>query len=91
MGLLIAVAIMFKEMLFLRLHLNYKIAASSEHIRRIEGAAVCLKCSTLLLPAILVKLLEVILPLELKIVRVLIVAVHLDVVKEQVPWHILRC
>ena len=86
----IAVTIVIKEMLFLWLHLYYKVATSSEHICRIEGATVRLKCSTLLLPAVLVKLLEVILPLEIEIFRVLIVTVHLDIVKEYVPRHIFR-
>ena len=78
------------EMLLKRHHLQYKIAASGEHVCGIKDATVCLKCPTLLLPAVLVKLLEVISPLEIELVRVLIVAVHFNIVKEHVPRHIFR-
>ena len=78
------------EMLLHRLHLKYKIATSSERVLRIEDATIRLKCSALLLPAVLVKPLEVISPLEIELILLIIVAVHLDIVKEHVPRHIFR-
>lgn len=79
---------MLVKVLLSGLHLDHKVPSSRVHIRWIEDAAVGFESSTGLLPPVLVKLLEVISPFKLELILVIVIAVDLNVVKEDVPWHI---
>ena len=72
------------------LHLEDKISFMSEGIRWVENAAILLECATEFVPAVLVKLIEIVAPGELKVVRVPVVVVGLHVVKQDVPGHVFR-
>ena len=71
-----------------RLHLNDKIAATSVYITWVENTAVGLESATCLMPATAVKSVEIIAPVELKLVDLLVVSEHLNVIVEHIPWHI---
>ena len=57
-------------------------------VRWIEDTAILLKSATQFVPSILVELIEVIAPGELKVVRVLVIVIGLNIVEKDVPWHI---
>ena len=71
------------------LHLNNKIALLCVHIGRVENTRVRAKRSTLLEPTSVVEIVEIVTPAEVIVVSVLVVVVNLDIVEEEVPWHIL--
>ena len=63
------------------LHFQDKISLVSEGICRVENAAILLKGATQFVPAVLVKLIEIVAPGELEVVRVPVVVVGFHVVK----------
>ena len=71
-------------------HLDDQIATRSVDIGWVEDTAVALEASTGLVPAARVKSVEVVAPLELKVLRLLVVRVDLHVIIQHVPWHIDR-
>ena len=73
-----------------RLHLDDKVATTCVDILRVKHTAVGLKTTTSLVPAAAVEGVEVVTPVELKLVEVLIVSEDLNVVVEYVPWHVDR-
>ena len=71
-----------------RLHLEHKVTIVDICVRWIEDTAILLKCSAQFVPSILVELIEIVAPGELKIVRVLVIVIGLNIVEKDVPWHI---
>ena len=69
-------------------HFDDKIAATSVYITWVENTAVGLKSATCLMPATAVKSVEIIAPVELKLVDLLVISEHLNVIVEHIPWHI---
>ena len=74
--------------LWLGLHLEDEIAGLGVGIIWVEDARVGLETSTCLMPAARIEMVEIVTPVEPELVMVDIVVVHLDVVIENVPWHI---
>ena len=76
------------HMALIWLHLDDKVASASVYISRVENATISLEAAASLVPSTTVEGIEVIAPMELKLVYVLIVREDLDVVVEDVPRHI---
>ena len=76
------------HMTLIWLHLDDKVASASVYISRVENATISLEATAGLVPSTTVEGIEVIAPMELKLVYVLIVREDLDVVVEDVPRHI---
>ena len=74
--------------LWLGLHLEDEIASLGVGIIRVEDARVGLETSTCLMPAASIEIVEIVTPVEPELILVDIVVVHLDIVVEDVPWHI---
>ena len=71
-----------------RLHLKDKIATARVHLRWIEYTTVGFEPTTSLMPAATVESIEVVAPVELKLLLLLIILVNFDVIEEEVPWHV---
>ena len=71
-----------------RLHLEHKVTIVDIGVRWIKDTAILLKSATQFVPSILVELIEIVAPCELKIVRVLVIVIGLNIVEKDVPWHI---
>ena len=71
-----------------RLHLEHKVTIVDIGVRWIKDTAILLKSATQFVPSILVELIEIVAPGELKIVRVLVIVIGLNIVEKDVPWHI---
>ena len=87
-GVVVLMVVMDVVMVVLWLHLYHKIATTCVHILRVENTAIRLKSATELVPAGLVKLVEVIAPVQVEVVSVRVVFVGLNIVEKEVPWHI---
>ena len=72
---------MLVDMLLCRLHLNDQVSIVCIDVLRIEDAATGLKSSASFVPTSLVKVVEIIAPLELKLVLFLIITVSFNIVK----------
>jgi len=70
------------------LHFKHKISILSKHIRGGKVAAAPFEGATLLVPASLVKIIEVVPPIEVELFGILVVAIDFNVVEEEVPRHI---
>ena len=70
------------------LHFKHKISILCEHIRRGKVATVPFESATLLVPASLIKIIEVVPPFKVELFGILVVAVGFNVVEEEVPRHI---
>ena len=88
-AMIVFMLMMLMKVLLHRFHFEDQVASSDIGVVRVKDAAIRLKCPTLLLPAVLVKPLEVISPQEVKLVLLIIVAIHFNIVKQDIPWHIL--
>ena len=73
-----------------RFHFQDEIASSCVGMIWVKNTAIGLKSPTLLFPAVLVKLMEIVSPQEVKLILLIIIAVHFHIVKQHVPWHILH-
>ena len=73
-----------------RLHLENKTATLDVCILWIEDAAVTIEGTANLVPARLIKEVEIVLPGKLKVPLVLVIIVHLNVVEKKVPGHVTR-
>ena len=71
-----------------RLHLDDKIAATSVYITWVENTAVGLKSTTCLMPATAIKSVEIIAPVELKLVDLLVISENFNIIVEHIPRHI---
>ena len=72
---------MLVDMLLCRLHLNNQVSIVCIDVLRIEDAATGLKSSASFVPTSLVKVVEIIAPLELKLVLFVVITVGFDIVK----------
>lgn len=73
---------------FLRLHFQDQVSVVSVNVIRGENTAVCLEPSVSLVPAIRIEAIEVVSPMEFKIIRFFVEGEHLHIVVEKVPRHI---
>ena len=85
---LVELNVMLVEVFLQGLHLDHEVTTVRVYVSRIENAASCLERPNILLPSVLVKLFKVISPFELELVLVMIVAVDLNIIVEDVPRHI---
>ena len=72
---------MLVDMLLCRLHLNNQVSIVCIDVLRIEDAATGFKSSASFVPTSLVKVVEIIAPLELKLVLFVVITVSFDIVK----------
>ena len=72
---------MLVDMLLCRLHLNDQVSIVCIDVLRIEDAATGLESSASFVPTSLVKVVEIIAPLELKLVLFLVITVSFNIVK----------
>ena len=70
------------------LHLEDKVSCLNRYVFRVENAGVGIESTVGLVPALSVKSVEIIAPVELKFVRVMVVLEDLNVVVEDVPGHV---
>ena len=71
-----------------RLHLEHKVTIVDIGVRWIKDTAILLKSATQFVPSILVELIEIVAPCELKVISVLVIVISLNIVEKDVPWHI---
>ena len=89
MSIVVVILVMgLMEVLLHGFHFQDQIASSGIGMIRVKDTAIGLKRPTLLFPAILVKLVEVVPPQEVKLVLLIVIAVHFHIVKKHVPGHI---
>ena len=82
--------VMLMDMLLCRLHLNDQVAIVCIDVLRIEDAATGLKRTASFVPTSLVEVVEIIAPLELKLVLFAVITVSFNIVEVEVPGHIGR-
>ena len=69
-------------------HFYHQIAVLSVHIGWMERARVSLEASAGFMPSAAVKGVEIVPPMQLKLVLVLVVDEHLDVIVQHIPRHV---
>ena len=79
---------MFLVASMLRLHLENEMATLSVSIRWMEHTCVGIEATASLVPLPAVELIEIVTPVEPKLVMLRIVGEHLDVVVEHEPGHV---
>mmetsp|Transcript_7162 Transcript_7162/g.9991 ORF Transcript_7162/g.9991 Transcript_7162/m.9991 type:complete len:665 (+) Transcript_7162:559-2553(+) len=70
------------------LHLEDEVASLDRDVLRVEDRRVGVEATRGLMPALVIEVLEIVAPVQLKFIIRLVVLVHLDVVVEQVPGHV---
>ena len=70
------------------LHLDDEVSRAGVDVGGVENRGVCLESARGLVPPATVKGVEVVAPVELKLVLVLVVREHLHVVVEHIPGHV---
>ena len=71
------------------LHLKDQITFLNIRLGCSESSAVGIKCGIItLMPSVGIKHIEVILPVKVETACLMVVCVSLDIVEEQVPWHV---
>ena len=73
-----------------RLHLDHQVAVLSIDILRVEYATVGLEATARLMPASAIECIEVIPPVEFELFQFRIIDISLNIIEEQIPWHV-RC
>ena len=73
-----------------RLHLEDKITAARVYLRWIKYAAVGFEPTASFVPTSTIESIEVVAPVEIKLVIELIICVNFDIVEEGVPRHVYR-
>ena len=75
--------------IIVRLHLKDQVSFLNIGLRSSESCAVSIKSSVVtLVPSIGVECIEIILPIEVKSTCLVVVCVGLNIVIEQIPWHV---
>ena len=75
-------------MVLFSLHLDHKVAMARVDIFGVENTAIGLEPAFSFMPTILVKVIEVISPMELKLIQSLIPGEYFNEVVGDEPWHI---
>jgi len=70
------------------LHLEDEVASLDRYVFRVEDRRVGVEATRGLMPALVIEVLEIVAPVQLKFIIRFVVLVHLDVVVEQVPGHV---
>ena len=78
------------QMIIKRLHLEDEIAILRVNLRGVEYTAVGIKSTACLVPSSTIKGVEVVTPLKIEFIVLFIIAVHLNIVVENVPGHVAR-
>lgn len=69
------------------LHLQDEVTAGNINVLRVKDTAAALERSANLMPAVLVELIEIISPGQVKS-ALFVPVINLDIIKEKIPWHI---
>ena len=69
-------------------HFNDEVAMLTVDVCRVERAGVGLKATTCLVPATAIKGIEIVPPVQFKLILVLIVDENLNIVVENIPGHV---
>ena len=88
LGLILARVLLLGSLLIIRLHLEDEIASLHRHVLGVKDRRVGVEATLSLVPTMLVEGVEIVAPVQLKLVRQVVVRIHLDEVVEQVPGHI---
>jgi len=80
--------VVIQNVMFERFHFEDEISSGSVHIGGVEDGGVGLEAAASLVPATRVKGVEIVAPVELKLVCVLVVREHLNVVVKGEPGHV---
>ena len=80
--------VMFSLLSVLRLHFHDQIPVRSVDIIGGEDTAVCLKAPVGLVPTVSVEIIEIVPPVEFKLIKLLVIGEHLHVVVEKEPRHV---
>ena len=79
---------MIMSMVIHWLHFKNEVTCGSIDIGWIENRTIGLESTTCFVPSATVESIEVVSPVELKLVVVLVVSEDLNVVVEHIPWHV---
>ena len=80
--------IMHPVMALERFHFNDEVAVLTVDVGWVERAGVGLKATTCLVPATAIKGVEIVPPVQLKLIPMLIVDENLNIVVEHIPGHV---
>ena len=75
-------------MILLSFHLDHKVTMARIHIFRVENTAIGFETAFSLVPAIRIKVVKVIPPMELELIQSLIPCEYFNEVVGDEPWHI---
>ena len=77
-------------MMVVRLHPQHQVSFLYIGLGGTESCAICIKSGIVtLMPAVGVECIEVILPIEIESTSLVIISICLNIVVEQIPWHVL--